>query len=93
MKELLTLIDNFIYSGIDYDVFYSKFNDLYCIEPSIFKESEEDFVSEINDKLAYTGKNPDSEDRKYGFVDADEFREWLKSYRQKNIQFWDDLEK
>jgi len=88
MKELLILIDDFIDNKIGYNEFYSKFNDIYCIEPSVFKEAEEDSVSDINDKLAYTGEEPDEEDRKYGFISADEFREWLKDYKQKNIHFW-----
>ena len=88
MKELIILIDSFIDSKIDYNTFYDKFNDIYCMEPSIFKVDEQDFVEGINDKLAYAGEDPDSEDRKYGYISADEFREGLKEYKQKNIHFW-----
>lgn len=89
MKELIMLIDNYLAGKISYDNFYSEFNDIYCVEPSIFKESEEDFVSEINDKLAYTTENPDNMDRKDGLISTSEFQEWLREYKQQNIKFWD----
>lgn len=88
MKELIILIDNFINKKDSYDIFYSGFSRLYCIEPSIYTENEEDFVSNINDRLAYAGEDTNDEDKKYGFINADEFREWLKEQKQNNIHFW-----
>ncbi len=82
------LIDNFIDGKVNFDVFYSKFNDLYCIEPSIFKEFEEEFVSDINDKLGYSGGNPNAEELSYGLISSNKFKKWLISYKQKNIHFW-----
>jgi len=88
MKDLITLIDKFIIGKINRKEFDDKFNDLYLTEDSNFEEAEENFLSEIHYQLAYVTENPDEIDRKDGFISADEFREWLKDYKQKNIHFW-----
>ncbi|OGZ73492.1 MAG: hypothetical protein A2908_02180 [Candidatus Staskawiczbacteria bacterium RIFCSPLOWO2_01_FULL_38_12b] len=92
MKDLIILIDEFIGGKVTFDLFYSKFNDLYCIEPSIFKENEEEFVSSINDKLGYSGGNPNIEERSYGLISSEEFKKWLESYKINNINFWNNKE-
>lgn len=93
MKELIILIDDYLGGKITYDSFYSEFNNIYCIEPSIFEEEEEEFVSNINDKLAYATENPDDVDRKDGLVSASEFKKWLEYYKVKNIHFWKENKK
>lgn len=88
MKDLIILIDKFVSGKVNRKEFDNKFNDLYLAEDSNFKEAEEDFLSEIHYELAYVTENPDQIDRKDGFISANEFREWLRDYKNKNIHFW-----
>ena len=87
-KKLLIIIDEYINQSMNYNNFYSRFNDLVHEAPDIDDE-EAHLEWEINDRLAFAGNDPiDEESRKYGYIGAQEFRDWLIDYKQKNIHFW-----
>jgi len=88
-KKLLLIIDQYINQSLNYNDFYSKFNDIVHEAPDIDDE-EAHLEWGINDRVAYAGEDPiDKESRKDGYIGPEEFRVWLKDYKQKNIHFWE----
>ena len=88
MKDFITLIDNFLDSKIDFKELENNFSELYLSDDYISEEEKDKFLSEIHYQIDYVMENPDKENKGYGFVDTKEFKEWLKDYKEKNIQFW-----
>ena len=93
MDKFKKLLDYFIEGKIKFKKFEKDFLDFYLNtdDYELLNEKQKSFLDEINEKIDYTNENPNSEDRKYGFVDVDEFRGWLKEYKKENIQFLDNI--
>lgn len=53
---------------------------------SDLSEDEENFFGNICEKMDYTADegNPDEEERKYGWINIEEFRLWLINYLNEN---------
>jgi hypothetical protein len=90
MKKFVDLINRFLSKEIDYDQFYSSFNDFYFNDK--FEEEnrglspqDSEFLDEINEKIFYAASDPGGEDKKYGYIDQNEFREWLMKKKDENI--------
>lgn len=93
MKNIANLIDSYIDKKINYDQFFQQISNFYGEENpgwNHLKEDEQDFVYEIYEKSTYTaeGLPKDDGDRKHGVIDEEDFREWLKEMKERNIQFW-----
>lgn len=93
MVKFTSLIDSFLVGQIDFDQFYSVFNDLYFSEHHDeenmqLEQKERDFLDEINEKMFFAGKEVSAEDRKYGYINEGEFRVWLKEEKDKNPAPW-----
>ena len=95
MKKFIQLIDLFLLSEIDYDQFYSSFNDLYFGQSHIeenkqLRREESEFLDEINEEMFFAAKDPNNEDKqKYNYIDQNQFSKWLKHTKEKNIKFWE----
>lgn len=93
MKEFVSLIDSFLENKVDYNQFYSQFNELYFGEGSAdrnkkLESQQADFLDEINEKMFFAAKDPSEEERKYKYIDEKEFFSWLQSQKSQNIKFW-----
>lgn len=96
MKNFIDLIELFIEEKIDFKEFDKNWQKLYISSSDIgelyenLSDSERDFLDEIHDKedmVAYEEKELE-ELRQYKFISVDEFIDWLKDFKQKNIQIW-----
>ncbi|MCA9353488.1 hypothetical protein KC842_01275 [Candidatus Nomurabacteria bacterium] len=96
MKNFIELIDSFIEGKIDFEEFDKNWQKLYIgsLDKGGLYETlsdiETDFIDEIHDKEDFTTKDEkELEDlKKYNFISVNEFIEWLKEFKQKNIQLW-----
>lgn len=82
MKTIIDLnkkIEEILNGEINFNEFESAFMSWYLeIEDDALTALDNDFMEDINDRLAYAAQDPDDQDRKYGFIDQDEFKIWLK---------------
>jgi hypothetical protein len=90
MKDFLNIVDKFLNKEIDFDQFYSDFNNLYAKDSvSQLPEDQFKFIDEINEKMFFAAKDPsDEEKEKYNYVDEAGFSEWLKQKKQENASLW-----
>lgn len=96
MKIFIDLIESFIEGKIDFKEFDKKWQKLYVgsLDKGGLYESlpdiETDFLDEIHEKEDLVSKDENElEDlRKYNFISVEEFKEWLKDFKQKNIEIW-----
>ncbi len=96
MKEFADLINSFLKYRIDYDEFYSQFNELYFGVESeernkVLEPNEADLLDEINEKMFLVAKDPSEKDRdEYKYIDDREFSKWLAEIKKENINLWND---
>ncbi len=96
MKNFIDLIESFIEGKIDFKEFDKNWQKLYIGSSDkgelyeALSESEKDFLDEIHDKedLATKDEKELQDLKKYNFISVKEFKEWLKDYKQKNIEIW-----
>jgi hypothetical protein len=90
MKPFLNIIDGLLDNRIDFDQFYSEFNELYSQQAvSDLPEHEFSFIDGINEKLCFGATNPSAEERRqHNYIDDHEFREWLRKHKSENIGLW-----
>ena len=86
-KDLLILIDKYIEELLSYNEFEEKFYIFFEKEIPIKSEYQE-FVWEIEDRVAFSAENPNQEDRSYGYINTNEFRKWLSDYKKTHIKLW-----
>lgn len=85
-KQFLKILVQFTQKELSFDDLYQEFYFNFmnnCPELEFFAE---DFFGVICEKMDYTleSRNVDDEDRKYGWVNIDEFRLWLINYLNEN---------
>lgn len=77
--ELIKYLKGFVEGNIDFseleDGFYMLFMDEYE-EDGKFEAQ----FSEICERMDFTDENPTKEDRKHGYKNSMEFRDWLTSF-------------
>jgi hypothetical protein len=90
MKEYLKIIDDFLQMKLEFNDFYSAFNDLYASDStSNLPDGQFQFIDEINEQLFFVGKNPSDVERKeHNYLDDEQFRDWLEKLKQKNEALW-----
>lgn len=89
LKDLLSLIDNYLSEGLSYDQFYSDFNYFFNDSSSEGSVCGGNFFEGINERLMFAAEAPNEEERGHGYIDANEFRNWLAEYKKTNINLWD----
>ena len=87
-EKLLWMIQNLLEGKWSVDEFEHKYCDYYIDGDPSFRmtELEEEFFSEVNEKLSWTSESPNEEDRSYGYVDHGEFLEWIKEEYEKYLK-------
>lgn len=77
---LFDALEKAINGNSSYDQFQSDFYETYHMKVNSdeLTEEESNFFSEISEKFDFTADQPPVEDRKDGYIDFDEFRNWLK---------------
>jgi hypothetical protein len=96
MKNFIDLIESFIEEKIDFKEFDKNWQKLYIGSSDKgglyenLSDSETDFLDEIHDKEDLVSKDEkELEDlKKYNFISVEEFKDWLKDFKQKNLHFW-----
>jgi hypothetical protein len=87
-KILLYLIDKLIskkWSVLEFrSVFY-----MYVVETipaNALSEEDFEFFCDIQEKLDFTGENPEELERECGYLDYDEYVEWVKNQLEKYLK-------
>lgn len=92
MNKFISLIQALIDQKIDFKNFDKEWQKLYLDSGEYEKlsDSEKDFVDEIHDKEDYVTEDQEElkELKKYNFISVENFLEWLKEVKKKNIIFW-----
>lgn len=73
-------IKKFLDGQESFNSFEESFNNLYVKSGDDFLEKDNRFIEDLNDRLAFASSNPTLEDRGYGYIDENEFKEWLKKF-------------
>ncbi len=96
MKNFIDLVDSFIEGKIDFKEFDANWQKLYIGSSDVgelyanLSDPESDFLDEIHDKEDLVSKDKEEleELKKYSFISVEEFRKWLKDFKEKNIEMW-----
>ena len=91
MKKVLNLVDSYIENSVSFNHFCEQINLLYGSDNPEWKsmsEDEQNFIYEVYEKSTYSGEGlpKNDPDRKFGLIDEEDLREWLKELKEKNIQ-------
>jgi hypothetical protein len=82
VDALLQMLDRFVAGDLPFKTIEGNWVQVYLDAPeSEYTEEEAEFFSNINEKLTFTTSLPtlDDDERGYGWVLADEFRQWLEA--------------
>ena len=75
-RLMVKALSDFLLDKIVFQFFLEKYYDFYFdIDDINFKYSK--FHSKICEKLDFTGEIINEEDRKFGWINVDEFKSWL----------------
>jgi hypothetical protein len=94
MNQFLLSIDQYINDEIpDFWEFYRWFQDAYFGDQNRnvrnhLQQDEKDFLSTVNDLLAYAGADPTPEERNDGISDQYEFQQQLRALKGQNASLW-----
>jgi hypothetical protein len=78
--ELLRMIERLVSGEWSVPEFEAAYYEYYLdeVNDDSLSDRESEFFGAVHEKLDWTDKAPDPESRAYGWVDHDEFREWLQ---------------
>jgi hypothetical protein len=85
-EYLMALIDSVLCGKIS----FHQFNELYYpfvleLLPNVLDERDEGFFEVIRQKLEWTTEKPDGESIKYGWINHEQFVEWLGEQKAKYV--------
>lgn len=85
--ELGELADSFLACKLTFDDFQAAYSRRFIDEmPDAALSSEElDYFGQIHEKAEWTSAAPPESDRKDGWLDIDEFKQWLAQHRRKPV--------
>lgn len=78
-ERLDQIIDSFLAQRVPFDAFQRAYSDCYIDEQADagFTAEEIDHYGVVHEKAEWTSTAPAEEDRKNGWLDVAQFREWL----------------
>jgi hypothetical protein len=79
--EFDALIDAYVAGSVTYEQFHKRYWDLYIGQSGELKalsQAERDHYAAVNEKQEWTADTLSEEERKYGWIDTEELRAWLK---------------
>lgn len=87
-KIFLEKIDNLLNSNWTVPEFQDKYYNFYLSHSSseYLNELETTFFGLVQEKLDWTAENPAENEKKYGWMDYNEFKEWLKINTKKFLE-------
>jgi hypothetical protein len=80
-KELINKINKLLKKEITVPEFEDKYY-LYFLDEipdDALSDNDNEFFSEIQEKLDWVSEKPEEDERKYGWINYEEFIEWLKT--------------
>jgi hypothetical protein len=80
--RLLRMVDSFLAGETSWRDHERTFYSYYQDAPSgALSDAAHDFFGTVCEKIDFTGPDPDAESRRFGWIDPDEYRAWLKVQR------------
>lgn len=93
-KLLLEKIEKLIENKMSVSEFEKEYYMFYVdkVPDNVLTDYDSDFFGYVQEKLDWVAEKPDDEERKYGWINYDEYVEWvkrqLKNYKEgKEINF------
>ena len=82
-KTLMEMIDNLIKGKLTVKEFDKMYYEFYIeqVPDDLFTNGEQEFFSSIQEKLDWVDSQVDSESRYYGWLNHENFVEWVKEQR------------
>ncbi len=82
--KLIRMIDAFLSGAQPFETFQSEYSRCFIDEvPELeLTSSMADHYGAVHEKSEWTANSPTAEERAYGWIDVDEFRSWLRTYRE-----------
>ena len=79
-QKLLGMIDDFLAGRATHDEFVANFYLFYLEEVpwEALTDYDHDFFALVQEKIEWTGDDPPEVDRKDGWMDREEYRDWLR---------------
>jgi len=79
-NKIYSIINKSIKGIIGLSTFQRQFEELYLDQPgySIVSEKDVRFYNEILEKIGWTSDSPSEKEKDMGWIDYEEFREWLR---------------
>ncbi len=80
---MLQMIDRLVGGEWSVDRFHDAFYDFYLekVPHEQLRAEALEFFGGVQEKLDWTRKTPTEEERRYGWLDEDEFIEWVRTQR------------
>ncbi|WP_293005998.1 hypothetical protein [Nitrosomonas sp.] len=87
IKQMLTMIDNLLSGMWKIDEFRSNYYDFYLEEvpDDLLSDTESEFFGGVQEKLDWVDESPDIESQNSGWLNHEQFVEWVK---QQKIKFY-----
>jgi hypothetical protein len=85
-NAIIALVDEFLSGNLSFEAFDVAYGKAFHgdLPPWGLSWADEEPLSEIDERLQWTTKDsPSEEDRAYGYISREEFREWLVEYRRR----------
>ena len=82
-SRLAGLIDDFLHDRLTFADFQKRYSDCFIEEMpgDALSSSELEAFGTVHEKAETTALTPSKEDRKYGWLDPAQFRDWLREHR------------
>lgn len=82
-KKLMSMIEGLLQGKFSVKKFRENYYDYYLddVSDESLTESESGFFGHVHEMLDWVDESPDRESRNNGWLDDQEFLEWLKSYK------------
>jgi hypothetical protein len=83
-ERLDAIMDSFLTGQVPFEKFQHNYSDCYIDEQAdaAFSPEEIDHYGGVHEKAEWTSASPTEEERKYGWIDASEFRTWLEVHER-----------
>lgn len=83
--QLINRIDKLLDGTYSVDEFREHYYFFFLddVPDEALNDEELEFFSDIQEKLDWTDKNPDDESRSFGWINNEEYIQWLKDYKLK----------
>lgn len=82
-SKLIAVIDDLLYGRLTWEEFFHVYHASYGDARAFANEDRDDFFADVHERLFSSAQDVDEVDRRYGYVSAPEFIEWLSVKRSR----------